>query len=127
VSRSRTAALGLALAALTALAGCSGGNSGTDGDGVIHSTAPQCQSIRDKVRSMYQRAQRESDPDMDRPLSEDLLAANVTMVMNDCEAQPDRVVPCVDRAGGAAEIESDCLIPLDEEGAVDGDAIRPPR
>ena len=46
------------------------------------------------------------------------------MVMNDCSAEPDRVAPCAERAANAAELERTCLIPLDDEGAVDGDRLR---
>lgn len=75
------------------------------------------------MRSLYQKA-RDPVADKDKALADDLLAANVTMVMNDCRADPDRVAPCAERAADAAELERSCLIPLDDEGAVDGDKLR---
>jgi hypothetical protein len=117
------------LALLVAFAACSRGggsarpkaeDSGGAGPAPVE-LDPRCAKIQPRVRSLYQKAQA---ADKDKALADDLLAANVTMVMNDCSAEPDRVAPCVERADDAAELERTCLIPLDDEGAVDGDRLR---
>ncbi len=83
---------------------------------------PRCAKIQPHVRALYQKGQ---DPaaGKDPALAEDLLAANVTMVMNDCQTDPQRVAPCAERVTDVAELERTCLIPLDDEGAVDGDQL----
>jgi hypothetical protein len=81
---------------------------------------PRCARLRPRVQSLYEKARA---PAADTALADDLLAADVTMVMNDCRADPDRVAPCAERAPDVAELERTCLIPLDDEGAVDGDRI----
>jgi len=122
----RTAYRALLLAA--AASACSpGGSARTAGDDSGGGPAaadldPRCAKVQPRVRSLYQKAQ---DPaaDKDKALADDLLAANVTMVMNDCRADPARVAPCAERVADAAELERTCLIPLDDEGAVDGDPL----
>jgi len=84
---------------------------------------PRCAKVRPKVEALYQKA-RDPSADKDKALADDLLAANVTMVMNDCRAEPERVAPCAERAADAAELEKTCLIPLDDEGAADGDKLK---
>ncbi len=81
---------------------------------------PRCEKVRPHVEDLYRKA----PADKDKALADDLLAANVTMVMNDCGLDPDRVAPCAERARDAAELEHSCLIPLDDEGAVDGDRLK---
>jgi hypothetical protein len=97
------------------LAACSQGGSrrarpGEDPGG--ETIDPRCEAVRARVRSLYQK--------QEAPLIDD----DVTMVMNDCREDPERVAPCAERAASAAEIESTCLIPLDDEGAVDGDRLK---
>lgn len=122
----RSAHLALLLAAAAA---CSQGGSqrpkGDDSGGGTEPADldPRCAKVQPRVRSLYQKA---ADPaaGKDQALADDLLAANLTMVMNDCRADPERVAPCAERAADAAELERTCLIPLDDEGAVDGDKLR---
>ncbi len=84
---------------------------------------PRCEKVRPRVEELYQKAQGPAAA-KDKALADDLLAADVTMVMNDCRAEPARVAPCAERAADAAELEKTCLIPLDDEGAADGDALK---
>lgn len=112
---------------LAAAAACSQGGSprpkGDDSGGgpPAPELDPRCARVQPRVRALYQKAQPADGKDP--ALAEDLLAANVTMVMNDCRAEPERVAPCAERAPDAAELERTCLIPLDDEGAVDGDRL----
>ena len=128
----KTAYLALVLVAAAAAA-CSQGGSrrptgedsgggGTAGTGKLPADLdPRCVKLEPHVQSLYEKAR---DPGADPMLADDLLAANVTMVMNDCRVDPDRVAPCAERVRDAAELEHSCLIPLDDEGAVDGDRLR---
>lgn len=121
----RSAYLALFLVAACSPGGASHPRSG-GGDGTPPATTaeldPRCNHVRPRVEALYQKA-RDPTADKDQALAADLLAANVAMVMNDCRAEPDRVAPCAERAADAAELEKICLIPLDDEGAVDGDRI----
>jgi hypothetical protein len=120
-------------AALLLVLACSTGGSApartgdeTNGSGNTPPPAeldPRCVKVRPRVEALYQKA-RDPSADKDKALADDLLAANVTMVMNDCRAEPDRVASCAERAADAAELERTCLIPLDDEGAVDGDKLK---
>jgi hypothetical protein len=100
-----------------------GGGTGTASGEPEAPLDPRCAKLRSRVEELYQKA-RDPAADKDKALADDLLAANVTMVMNDCRADPDRVAPCAERAADAAELEKTCLIPLDDEGAVDGDKLK---
>ena len=41
---------------------------------------------------------------------------NTTMVMNDCAKDPATFVPCIAKVQSIAELEKQCVVPLDEEG-----------
>lgn len=123
----------VALATLLLVIGCSGGGrtggsgggddsgGGGGGGGTPAAVDPRCEAVRPRVRSLYQAAQAAATQKPEPELAADLLAADVAMVMSDCAFDPDRVAPCAERASDAAELERTCLVPLDEEGAVDGD------
>lgn len=126
----------VALATLLAVAACSGGGrSGSGGDdsgragrgggggATPATTDPRCEALRPRVRSLYQAAQAAAAEKPEAELAADLLEADIAMVIADCTADPDRVAPCAERAPDAAELERTCLIPLDDEGAVDGDRL----
>src|SRR5688500_1624044 len=123
------------LAAFLALAGCSaggrsdgegpgaggGGGGGGGGGEQPPATDPRCETIRPRVRSLYEAALKAAPQKPEPELAADLLEADVAMVVADCVASPDRVAPCAERVSDAAELERTCLVPLDDEGAVDGD------
>ena len=48
---------------------------------------------------------------------------NTAMVMKDCAKDPARVAACAAAAKSVAELEHDCVIPLDPEGT-EGDALK---
>lgn len=122
----RSAYLALLLAAACSQGGSprgKGEDSGGGGSAGPPHLDPRCAKVKPRVQSLYQKS-RDPIADQDKALADDLLAANVTMVMNDCRADPARVAPCAERAADAAELERSCLIPLDDEGAVDGDPLK---
>jgi hypothetical protein len=46
------------------------------------------------------------------------------MILGDCRKDPDRFVPCIRAATTVAQLESECVIPLDEAGTVEGAFFR---
>lgn len=110
-----------AFAALAVLAGAgctnkSGPKGPGGGDGGDPVAIKRCDGLQDRVKRLYEQAMTDEKPE----LAADLLEADVAMVMTDCRDQPSRVAPCVEKAQSAADIERDCLIPLDDEGTVEG-------
>ncbi len=71
-----------------------------------------CADVRPKVEALYRADAQQREPKR----VEDAVADNTQMVMNDCAKDTARIVPCVAKASTAAELEKQCLIPLDEEG-----------
>ena len=113
----------IAAIALLSVTGCPnkrGPKGQTGGDGGEAVSARRCDALRDRVRDLYADADKPATDDGKRELAADILAANVEMVMTDCAEQPSRLVPCIEQAGSSADIERDCLIPLDDEGTVEG-------
>jgi hypothetical protein len=108
---------------LVAAAACSRSatpRAGSSDGGVTASRAPRCTALAERVRAIYgAEAPAQADPDR-RALEADLLDANVDMVLADCRQDPERALPCLERARAVADLERDCLIPLDDEGLVEG-------
>jgi hypothetical protein len=109
----------IAAFALLAGAGCpnkSGPKGPGAGDGGDPVADRRCDAQRAHIQQLYEQATTADKPE----LAADLLEANVAMVMADCAEQPARAAPCIEQAKTAADIERDCLIPLDDEGTVEG-------
>jgi len=109
------------LAALT-VTGCSGGGGsgpkppgGASDAGAVAAASP-CDRLRDRIAALY-RAVPGADPAT--------TADDVEVVMEDCRADPARFMPCIESAADAASLERDCLIPLDDEGTVEGRRFAP--
>lgn len=83
--------------------GSGGGGSGSGGPAV---DVAECERIKPKVEGLYR-------GELKR---EDLVADNTAMVMRDCKKDPGLVVPCADRVGSVADLEKQCLIPLNPDG-----------
>ena len=76
------------------------------------SNATTCDGVKAKVEGLYRAEAQQKEPKrVDEAVSD-----NTTMVMNDCVKDPAKFVPCLDKAATIAEIEKQCLIPLDDEG-----------
>jgi hypothetical protein len=80
-----------------------GGGNGTGGN-------PTCEAVKAHVETLY-RAEASGDN------IDEQVADNTQMVMNDCAAAPDKVAPCAKDAKDVADLETRCLIPLDQEGS----------
>jgi hypothetical protein len=116
----------LAIAAIAAIAamlasacpGASGPAAGAGGGGG-GDPARLCEGLRPKVEQLYRADAAAKEPQR----VDEAVADNTTMVMNDCLKAPARVAPCVDRVATVAEIEQQCLLPLDDEGS-EGEELR---
>ncbi len=87
-----------------------GGGTGT---GTGTGSAADCASIKAPVTALYDaEAKATAATDKDTTFVED----NVAMVMKDCAQDPARVAACAAAATSSAQLEKDCLIPIDEEG-----------
>jgi hypothetical protein len=103
--------IGVVLAfALGACACKSKKDTGGGGTGTGDAT---CDAIKTHVEKLY-RAEASGDN------IDEQVADNTQMVMNDCAAAPDKVARCAKGATNVADLETRCLIPLDQEGS-DGD------
>jgi hypothetical protein len=75
-------------------------------------TGTTCDGARGKVEQLYRAAARDKEP----ARVTELVADNTAMVMHDCATAPDRIAACVAAAATASELETRCLVPLDDEG-----------
>jgi len=87
--------------------------SGT-GSGVVPPTTAftTCDGAKPKIEALYRAEAQAKEPKR----VEEAVADNTAMVLKDCAKQPDKAVPCLGRVTTVAELEKDCLIPLDPEG-----------
>ena len=104
----------LALAATLCLAACTGKK---PPPGQPAGNPERCDGYRERLTQWY-RAEAEADG-ASPELAVDLTESNVEMVLTDCRAEPGRVLQCLASAGGIADVESKCVIPLDDEGNVE--------
>ncbi|HEX2689993.1 MAG TPA: hypothetical protein VHN14_25420 [Kofleriaceae bacterium] len=75
-------------------------------------TSTACDASRGKVAQLYRALARGGAP----ARADEVVADNTTMVMNDCVKAPDKVTACITAATTVRELETRCLLPLDEEG-----------
>lgn len=76
-----------------------------------------CDGLRAHVESLYQAAAERTQ------MTAAEVADNVAMVLGECKAAPARVVACVSKATAVAQLESQCLAPLDDQGS-EGDQFK---
>ncbi len=104
------------------VSGCPSGNGKTGGKAV----AGACDSVSERVASLYkaeQAATKGSDK-LDKETRQELVAANTHMVLKDCETDPKQFLPCIERASSAAQLESECIVALDDAGKVEEQQFR---
>jgi hypothetical protein len=75
-------------------------------------TATTCDGVRARVEQLYRAEAQVKEPKR----VEDAVADNTAMVMKDCAKDPTKVVPCLAKAATVADVEKQCLVPLDDEG-----------
>lgn len=109
-SASLAVTLGLAACACKPRAGGAaiGGDGGAGGGG---GDPAACAELAPTVRALYQA---EAGPE---GLTTEEVADNTELVLAECREAPARVVACARAATGVAQLERDCLAPLDDEGS----------
>jgi hypothetical protein len=75
-------------------------------------TATTCDGVKAHVEGLYRAEAQQKDPKR----VDDYTADNTQMVMNDCNKNPSKVVPCLASAASVVDLEKQCLVPLDDEG-----------
>lgn len=119
-----TRGLGIGVMAL-ALAACPSkapqttgvGSGGTSGSASPDTSA--CDRLHDKVAGLYRTEATTREPER----IDQATADNTAMVLGECRLDPGRVAPCVERVTTIAELETQCLARLDDEGT-EGEALR---
>jgi hypothetical protein len=82
-------------------------------------TASGCDGAKPKIEQLYRSEAKAEKPERQAEAVSD----NTTMVMNECVKAPAKVVACINRVSTSAELEKQCLAPLDDEGT-EGEALR---
>lgn len=118
------ALVALSLAACNCGAKSGGGQVGNGGGG----DPGACDAHADRVQKLYARAAAAAATPDEKPEAATLrgqeVADNTAMVLADCRKMPDRFAPCLARAASVEQMERDCLVPLDDEGKVEGSYFR---
>jgi hypothetical protein len=102
--------------ALVILAACGGARPTGNGSGAgsgTGSAADPCEAAIANARSLYDAEAKATDQATHDPTFVD---DNVSIVAKDCARDPARVAACARGATSVAQLEKDCLVPLDEEG-----------
>lgn len=72
-----------------------------------------CDALKAKVEGLYRKSAKSEEVSIN--LQSEYISANLHMVMKDCQRDA-AVLPCLQRSKSVAEIESNCLLPLDDQG-----------
>ena len=117
----RSTLLIAALLMLGMLGACSKGNKSAlriSGDGVETDIVRSCAAMQHRVEELYQQAAEQSGMAANR--RSEFVSANLHMVMSDCRLNPTEGYACLQEAKSVTELEDRCLVPLDDEGSVEG-------
>jgi hypothetical protein len=82
------------------------------GSNVAPPVATSCDAQKSKVEALYRAEAQAKEPKR----VDEATADNTAMVMKDCAKQPDKASACLAKVTTVAELEKECLIPLDPEG-----------
>ena len=94
---------------------------GSGSTGINTPPATGCDGAKAKVEQLY-KAEAVAKAEKDDRIAESV-ADNTQMVMNECVKSPDKVVACINKVSTSAELEKQCLEPLDDAGT-EGEALR---
>jgi hypothetical protein len=68
--------------------------------------------VKPRVEAMYRAEGQQREPKR----VDEYVSDNTTMIMNDCVTNPAKLAPCLAAAATVAQMEQECVIPLDDEG-----------
>ena len=117
------------LLALLLLAACNGKSrptvppSGSDA-GPPKNTA-ECDALAEPVAALYRAEATPAADEAGKAIVDEEIADNTAMILADCRTDPARFAPCVRAASTVAQLESQCTIPLDDPGTVEGRSFAP--
>lgn len=74
--------------------------------------AATCDSVKPRVEAMYRTEGQQREPKR----VDEYVSDNTTMIMNDCVTNPPKLAPCLAAAATVAQMEQECVIPLDDDG-----------
>ena len=83
-----------------------------------------CTSARDHIAAVYKAEMPPSEDEKQKIRNHQAVEDNTRMILTDCRTDPTRFVPCIVKAKTVATLEAKCLIPLDDEGRVEGNRFR---
>ena len=113
---------GVAIGLVMALAAC-GAPAATTTTTSTSTPPPQttatCDNVKPRVESMYRAEGQQREPKR----VDEYVSDNTTMIMNDCVKNPTKLAPCIAAAATIAQMEQECVIPVDDEGT-EGEAVR---
>ena len=93
--------------------GSQGSNAGSDVAVVTPpSNAKTCDEVKPRVEQMYRAEAQAKEPKR----VDEATADNTAMAMKDCATDPAKFVPCLAKAPTVADIEKQCIVPIDDEG-----------
>lgn len=76
------------------------------------SSAKTCDEVKPRVEQMYRAEAQAKEPKR----VDEATADNTAMAMKDCATDPAKFVPCLANVPTIAELEKQCLVPIDDEG-----------
>ena len=109
----RAGLLVLVTSSLLVACACRGRSTG-GGTGSATPSGASCDDARAHAEVLY-RAEA-AKLAADAAARDELVADNIAMVVADCRADPGRVAGCATAATSVAQLENQCLIPLDDDG-----------
>ncbi len=77
-----------------------------------------CDDLKPTITALYRTASKQGDKGAD-----EAIADNTAMILRDCRTNAAKFAPCIKAAADVATLERDCIIPLDDEGRVEGKAF----
>src|ERR1041385_5940117 len=93
-----------------------GSGAGSGGGDVLVVTPPTnattCDEVKPRVEQMYRAYAQAKEPKR----VDEATADNTAMVLKDCATDPAKFVPCLAKAPTIADLEKQCLVPIDDEG-----------
>ena len=82
-------------------------------------TIATCEGVKPRVEALSRAEAEQREPKR----VDEYVSDNTTMIMNDCVRDPGRLAPCLASTPSVAQMEQECVIPIDDEGT-EGEASK---